>query len=742
MVEAEQILNFHTANNAATHLGRKLYTTTPPALAELIANSYDAYATKVDVKLDSNNGTIIVADDGIGMDYTSLEQRYVEVGKEKTPDPTPPDKTDRLPMGKKGIGKLASFSLGGSYTVYTKTAANPLWISFTVKYEDMINPSNSTTYDVTTQSVEYLPAVMSDYNKSSSGFIVIISDLRRRITTNTINQLTVQLSRRFFLHDVDFCISVNGNEIDLSRKDVYNLVQALTYVGYSEEEIHELFGERRLYLTTDQYKNGGSNSSSNALISDEFKMNAQANIISYNNTISEDDDFTHADLEELLGHGAKGWVGVFDKPQRLKNIGLGGVVVYINGKVADEDFLKEHRDAQMGSQYIVGEIFADYLNTQEDEPITSSRQGLDEGDPSVAKLLDLALRLRTKAIQQWNTLRDTDAVDKMPAIVRNNENYQRWAANLTKDQKKLNNKLLRTITIKQEYGEDSEDSIGQEAIISLVNSFTQIVESEKTLDLSRKLSNIEDLTTDSILDIMSEYLAKVATQEKIRQADVISERLKAINKLEMLMADPTALEKTFEQQLYDNPWLINPYWNQTSKTNDEINIKRQPFMNLYDAEEDTYRRNYLDLYVEVADEEFPIVVELKKNNPTGHAGPHAVNAPSIIQQITKYRKAIVQHMTSEEKQRIGDSPKKIKAFFIYSEDSGLPGQGNKITFDRDDLETIDQLNIRLMTYRDLVSNAKKSYREFIKVLEHTESTVPYIALPSESEEVVAATINV
>ena len=49
----EQI-SFSTANHAVTHLGRNLYSTTPPALAELVANSYDAYATKVDIKIENS----------------------------------------------------------------------------------------------------------------------------------------------------------------------------------------------------------------------------------------------------------------------------------------------------------------------------------------------------------------------------------------------------------------------------------------------------------------------------------------------------------------------------------------------------------------------------------------------------------------------------------------------------------------------------------------------------------------
>ena len=38
------VLKFQVAFGAVRHFGRNLYSTTPPAVAELVANSWDAYA--------------------------------------------------------------------------------------------------------------------------------------------------------------------------------------------------------------------------------------------------------------------------------------------------------------------------------------------------------------------------------------------------------------------------------------------------------------------------------------------------------------------------------------------------------------------------------------------------------------------------------------------------------------------------------------------------------------------------
>lgn len=97
----KQMIGFHMANKAAMHLGRKLYSTTPPALAELIANSYDAYASEVFLELDAERDRIVVADNGIGMSYDGLTNRYAIIGNTKVPDEAPDGFMTRKPMGKK-----------------------------------------------------------------------------------------------------------------------------------------------------------------------------------------------------------------------------------------------------------------------------------------------------------------------------------------------------------------------------------------------------------------------------------------------------------------------------------------------------------------------------------------------------------------------------------------------------------------------------------------------------------------
>lgn len=702
-------LSFVTANNTVTHLGRKLYSSAPPAIAELIANSYDAYATKCYVQLEkennSNESLIVVADNGIGMDIQDLQDRYENIGQQKKEIEVPENMTSRKPMGKKGIGKLAAFSLGDSYTVYTKTDNSPSWYSFTLDYQAMIDDKNSQHYDVGVNAINQLPSELSEFASFEHGMIVVINKLRRSIIRKTFTSLKEQLMRRFFLRGKDFALKINGDDVNLADRSVlYDKIEALTYIGYTKDNISSLFGEERL-----------NEKSTHPLTVDSLNIPSQDSL--YDNVV-----------DMVKNNHIQGWIGVIDKPKSLQKIGLGGVVIYINGKVADEDFLKDYKDARMGGSYICGELHADYLNESSEEPITSSRQGLDASNREVGKLIEIARSMQNSAIDQWNKLRETHATDSLPPIIKDNEEYRNWQKGLTTSQRNLNNRLLKILSTKKDF--DDSDELDTNHLISLVNSFTQIVEVSELPELGKRLCrNDGALNTDAdFLDIIARYMATVATSEKLSQASLVEKRLGAIHTLEKLMANSSVKEKAFQEHLFANPWLINPFWNQTTRSDDEIKIQREVFVKLYNEQGDNYKRQFIDIYLEVADEPFPIVVELKKNNPTGHAN---VKWSDIIDQIDRYRKALLQKLTITEMEELNltaDSYQKIQGYFIISEDTGTLGQGNTITLDRNQQERIADSNIKLLSYSDLVRNAKSAYREFSKDLKEHKSNVPYIPL--------------
>lgn len=106
------------------HLGVQMYKRRDVAIAELVANCWDAGATNVDIMLpakagyDPTTAEIVIVDNGEGMTDDEVEEEYLVIGRNRRAEhqPEPPD---RKVMGRKGIGKLAGFGLARHMAVST-----------------------------------------------------------------------------------------------------------------------------------------------------------------------------------------------------------------------------------------------------------------------------------------------------------------------------------------------------------------------------------------------------------------------------------------------------------------------------------------------------------------------------------------------------------------------------------------------------------------------------------------------
>lgn len=67
------------------NLGSNMYSRLPNAVAELVANAYDADATSIVVKIigTAPNQSIEVVDDGHGMSRDDLRDKYLRIGRNR-----------------------------------------------------------------------------------------------------------------------------------------------------------------------------------------------------------------------------------------------------------------------------------------------------------------------------------------------------------------------------------------------------------------------------------------------------------------------------------------------------------------------------------------------------------------------------------------------------------------------------------------------------------------------------------
>ena len=121
-MEEKEKLQLRFDPRTIEHLGIKMYSRLPYALAELVANAYDAGAENVTIDLqdsDSNNKTISISDDGDGMTYDEVQEKFLVIGRKRRDSDESRENKGRKITGKKGVGKLALFGIGKTIKIIT-----------------------------------------------------------------------------------------------------------------------------------------------------------------------------------------------------------------------------------------------------------------------------------------------------------------------------------------------------------------------------------------------------------------------------------------------------------------------------------------------------------------------------------------------------------------------------------------------------------------------------------------------
>ncbi len=104
------------------------------ALFEIVKNSYDANANKVELLFSAAENSIspskiIISDDGIGMNLNDVKSRWMVIGtSSKRREKESPSPYHRKVVGKKGIGRFAVDLLGVKLTLRTKRKNEPVWL--------------------------------------------------------------------------------------------------------------------------------------------------------------------------------------------------------------------------------------------------------------------------------------------------------------------------------------------------------------------------------------------------------------------------------------------------------------------------------------------------------------------------------------------------------------------------------------------------------------------------------------
>lgn len=199
-------LNFNFDVSAYRLLGRELITDRITALFEIVKNSYDANANKVEVEfIDVNPRTkkskIIIRDDGLGMELDDLKNKWMVIGtSSKRRERTSPEPYNRKVVGKKGIGRFAVDLLGAKLTLKTKKKGDKKWIFLETdwsQYSDLEAKQLILPFE---EEKEFFTDIKNEYwfengDESEHGTILEIESINDTWTEYDINRAFKELSR-------------------------------------------------------------------------------------------------------------------------------------------------------------------------------------------------------------------------------------------------------------------------------------------------------------------------------------------------------------------------------------------------------------------------------------------------------------------------------------------------------------------------------------------------------------------
>ncbi len=332
------------------HLGIKMYSRLPSALAELIANGYDANAPEVNVELFDAENTmkVMVTDNGDGMTFEEINSNFLVIGRRRRDFDDTSILTRKI-TGRKGLGKLALFGIGKTIEIKTcKKGTNKL-VRFTMNWEQILSEKSGQYHP----DYEIIDVDSSIFHGTS----ITVSDLKRTSKFN-LDQIVLSLSKLFNFFDDDFKVYISKNN-----------------------------SEKRLITKEDRIEG----------IDKQYEWNV-SEIIE-----NKKPDFPHKD-------SIRGIIISSKKPLKPE---LRGITLYARGRQANEASFFGLSEAGHTFSYITGWIEADYIDDENEDYISTDRQMIDWDSPLTIELQGTLQAVLRFIVQDWSSRRSKDKIEKI-----------------------------------------------------------------------------------------------------------------------------------------------------------------------------------------------------------------------------------------------------------------------------------------------------------------------------------------
>lgn len=502
-------LTMRISLNALEHLGMNLYSNIPSVLSEIVANSWDGDAENVHVTLVKDSQTITIEDDGIGMSRDDVIDHFLTVGfrrRTEIGDHTPIKK--RLPMGRKGIGKLSSFSIAKVVEVYTVKDGEKT--AFRMDRE-VIRAKISADDDEVYEPVEL--AWPKGFGGSTR---IVLSGLSRQVTEMTVAGLKRRVSRRFAIigPKFDFRVFVDTDEISPADRGYQS---ALEYLW--------VYGDR----------------------SDTVKLATNLSRKAENRTAALKAAAKKAGIQ------LTGWIGTVAQPRQLQDEegdNLNRIAIFMRGKMAQEDILDEFGQKEIYADYLIGELHCDALDDDsEDDIATSSRQSIKQDDPRFQALRELVLSELRYIASKWSDWRREDGAKQAANVPEVSD----WLDALQGSTKKKAERWIGRLNVIRSENETDKKELLKASILAF-----------ESYRRKEQLEKLEEIGDESVADVLAIF-KDIDDLELSYYGQIVQLRVGVIKTLQdKLKKDEKEL--VLRDYIFDHLWLLDTSWERARGT--------------------------------------------------------------------------------------------------------------------------------------------------------------------------------
>ena len=495
-----RVLKLNYSGRIIDPLGLQMYQSPVAAVAELVANAWDADSEKVDIKLPdslSEASEIVVKDDGNGMCFDECQKRFLNVGYARRGNNAIERSKlmKRKILGRKGIGKFAGFGIAQIVRIETVSRDNGERTIFEMDIEKLRSEEyvkqNGTKIDL----LEYEGPDsdrMQDHGTTVRLKHLLLSRRRDPVP------FARSMARRFLIHQtaVNFRISVN----DMPLPDADELLP----VQFS--------------------------------FPSEYRDNERpANL-------NMDGDWG----VESVGDKQIRWrVRFYEEPISDKE--LTGISVFAGVKLVQLPFffnVAGGLPGQHGQQYMSGQVQADALDEQKTDLVAPERQRVNWDHPLAAQLEQWGRSRLRQLLSLWRSRRGEKREQQLQTQL---SGFAGRLKRLHKHEARTVTKALRRISQIETLSQAQFEELGEAMLTAW--------EQGRLRELIDDIAQAEDLSADQFVGLLAE--AQVLTA--LNTAEAVRTKITTVGGLKQRI-DRNELENAVRDYISEHPWLVSPKW--------------------------------------------------------------------------------------------------------------------------------------------------------------------------------------